>query len=60
MLTTMILKRLASLDGSEEPMAAAARRGEATRTLGAGCGGGEGFWRREAAGGLSKLWCGAV
>jgi hypothetical protein len=31
MLTTMTLKRLASFGGSEEPMAAAAQRGEGRR-----------------------------
>ena len=45
MLTTMTLKRLASLGGSDDPMAAAgaARRDAAARTLGRGEEG-EGFW----------------
>ena len=53
MLTTMTLKRLASLGGSDDPMAAAgaARRDAAARTLGRGEEG-EGFWRREVEGGL--------
>jgi hypothetical protein len=64
MLTTMTLKRLASLGGSEVPMATAARRGPAARTLGTDRGRvGEGFWRcEEAEGGLSSgagtvAWC---
>lgn len=60
MLTTMTLKRLASLGGSEEPMAAAARRGPAARTLGQGRVG-KGFWRcDEVEGGLSSGRCGGV
>jgi len=51
-LTTMTLKRLASLGGSDDPMAAAgaARRDAWARTLGRGEEG-EGFWRREVEGG---------